>query len=328
MRIEGKHPYYLLLTPHSSLGNMAMPLVSIIMNCHNSGKYLREALDSVYQQTFKDYEIIFWDNLSTDNSAEIALDYAEPLRYFRGEEFLPLGAARNAAIEKASGKYIAFLDCDDIWLPYKLEKQLELLDSKKELGLVYSDCSSIDSNGNLVGEPCFRSLKPFRGNVFNELLMGNFISMPTAVIRRDVLNKVGVFNPKYEIGEEYDLWLRIAERFPIDFTEEPLAKYRTHVGNVSRNQRLSICESIQIVDYWLEKKGTIQSLFRKKIKQEQAIRHAQLLLYYCRNHENRKILSQCLDLIKLLPNSLVLIPRGSAKLGSVFCKSTTKTAQI
>jgi glycosyltransferase involved in cell wall biosynthesis len=298
------------------------------MNCHNSGRYLREALDSVYQQTFKDYEIIFWDNLSTDSSAEIALSYAEPIRYFRGEEFLPLGAARNAAIEKASGKYIAFLDCDDIWLPYKLEKQLKLLDSNKELGLVYSDCYSIDSNGNLIGETNFRSQKPFRGNVFNELLVGNFISMPTAVIRRDVLNKVGTFSPKYEIVEEYDLWLRIAEHYPIDFTEEPLAKYRTHGGNVSRNQELSICESIQVVEYWLEKKGDIERQFRRKAKQEQAIRHAWLLLYYFRNHENRKTINNCLNLIKLLPYSLVLIPRGSAKLGRVLRKSTAKTAQI
>jgi len=67
-----------------------MPLVSVIMNCHNCSKYLREALDSAYQQTFKNYEIIFWDNKSTDNSAQIALSYGEPLRYFQGEEYLPL----------------------------------------------------------------------------------------------------------------------------------------------------------------------------------------------------------------------------------------------
>ena len=85
-----------------------MPLVSIIMNCYNSARYLREALDSIFQQTFKDYEIIFWDNQSTDDSSKIARSYGAPLKYFRGEEFLPLGAARNSAIEKATGKYIAF----------------------------------------------------------------------------------------------------------------------------------------------------------------------------------------------------------------------------
>lgn len=298
------------------------------MNCHNSGKYLREALDSVYQQTFKDYEIIFWDNLSTDSSAEIALSYAESLRYFRGEKFLPLGAARNAAIEKASGEYIAFLDCDDMWLPEKLEKQLKLMDSKKEVGLVYSDCYAIDGSGCLTGETNFHSHKPFRGNVFNELLLLNFISMPTVVIKRDLLNTVGAFNPKYEIAEEYDLWLRIAERYPIDFSEQPLAKYRTHGGNVSRNLELSLRESIQVVYYWLEKKAAIPRTFRGKAKQEQATRHAALSLHYFKNRKKRKALGQCLDLIKLFPYSLVLIPVGNAKLGRVLRKSTGKMARV
>jgi glycosyltransferase involved in cell wall biosynthesis len=292
-------------------------VVSVIMNCHNCAKYLREALDSVYQQTFKDYEIIFWDNVSTDNSAEIALSYGEPLRYFRGREFLPLGAARNAAIEKAQGKYLAFLDCDDIWLPEKLEEQVKLLDSYEELGLVYSDCYLIDENGNLEGDTLLSSSKLFRGDVFNKLFQINFIPMPTVMIRTKTLGEVGIFNPKYEIAEEYDLWLRIAEHYPIDFTEEPLAKYRIHGGSASRNGELAVNEGFQLTEYWLEKKANLERGFRGKVKQRQAILNTSLMLYYFRNGEKRKAISKSMNLIRLLPYSLVLVPMVIAKLRHV-----------
>ena len=91
------------------------PLVSVIMNCYNSDRYLREAIDSVFAQSYQNWEIIFFDNASTDQSAEIAKSYGPKLRYFRGESTVLLGAARNRAFEKAAGQYFAFLDCDDIW---------------------------------------------------------------------------------------------------------------------------------------------------------------------------------------------------------------------
>lgn len=236
-----------------------MPLVSIIMNCHNSAKYLREALDSVYRQTFKDYEIIFWDNQSTDDSSKIAQSYGTPLKYFCGEEYVPLGAARNKAIEKATGKYIAFLDCDDIWLPEKLEKQVAQLKANESLGLVYSDCLLIDGAGNASGKTVFSNIKPWRGMAFNELFQQNPVALLTAVITRDALQKVGAFNPKYEVAEEYDLWLRIAEHQPIDFIEQPLGKYRVHNQSAtSKNHILSYKESILIRCEWLVKNPALK----------------------------------------------------------------------
>ena len=278
-----------------------MPLVSVIMNCHNSGKYLPQALDSVYQQTFKDYEIIFWDNMSTDSSAEIALSYGEPLRYFRGEEFLSLGAARNAAVERAEGKYIAFLDCDDIWLPEKLEKQVGLLDSNKELGLVYSDSYVIDSNGDLRDSTYFHGRKPFRGNAFNELFQSNTIPLLTAVIRTEVLDKVGVFNPKYEIAEEYDLWLRIAAYYPIDFIEQPLAKFRVHSeSGYQKNPILSYREDLQIVEYWLNRNPALKRESGSKIR---AFKYRAALLVtisHVYRNKNMKSIRELGSLVKYL----------------------------
>lgn len=238
---------------------MAAPLVSIVMNCRNCGTYLHEALDSVYRQTFKDFEIIFWDNQSTDDSSKIAQSYGEPLKYFRGGEYLSLGAARNKAIEKTTGKYIAFLDCDDIWLPEKLEKQVALLESNKALGLVYTDCYLIDSTGKPSEKTFFHHSPPFRDMAFNQLYQSNPIALLTAVITREALNKAGVFNQKYEIGEEYDLWLRIAQYYTIDFIEQPLGKYRVHSqSTTSRHGLLNYKEDLQIRGCWLKKNPALK----------------------------------------------------------------------
>ena len=97
------------------------PLVSIIMNCYNGEKFLKEAIDSIYAQTYSNWEIIFWDNASTDDSACIAKSYDDRLKYHLAQETTPLGEARDLALKKINGKYISFLDCDDIWLPKKLK---------------------------------------------------------------------------------------------------------------------------------------------------------------------------------------------------------------
>ena len=109
------------------------------MNCLNCEKYVREAIDSVYAQTYPDWEIIFWDNASLDSSGEIAKSYDERLKYFRGDKTIPLGRARNLAIEKAKGEYIAFLDCDDMWLSDKLEKQVEIFETNPDIMFVFSN---------------------------------------------------------------------------------------------------------------------------------------------------------------------------------------------
>ena len=103
-------------------------LVSIIMNCYNGEKYLREALESVLAQTYQNWELIFWDNQSTDDSADIFKSYSDDkLKYFYAPKHTLLYEAKNSAIQKASGEFYAFLDVDDWWIPEKLEKQLQIL---------------------------------------------------------------------------------------------------------------------------------------------------------------------------------------------------------
>ena len=115
---------------------MSKPLVSIIMNCYNGDKYLNEALQSIINQTYKNWELIFWDNLSSDNSKKIFKKYNDKrFKYFLAEKHTVLYEARNLAIKEAKGEFIAFLDTDDIWLNEKIEEQIKLF-SNQNIGLV------------------------------------------------------------------------------------------------------------------------------------------------------------------------------------------------
>lgn len=211
--------------------SLISPAVSVIMNCYNSAQYLAEAIDSVYAQTSLDWEIIFWDNCSTDNSAEIARRYDQRLRYFRGEKTIPLGHARNLAIEKARGTHIAFLDCDDIWLPTKLEKQLPLFNDF-EVDLVYGNYYQIneDASKKQIGA---RKPQP-RGNVFRRFLKYYPVNLQTVMVRKNSLEKLGsLFDPKLNMSEEYDLFMRLLYNGKADYLDMPVAKSRIHDSMMS-----------------------------------------------------------------------------------------------
>lgn len=280
--------------------------VSVIMNCYNCEKYLQEAIDSVYAQTYRDWEIIFWDNQSTDNSAVIARRYDGKLKYFLGQYFLPLGAARNEAIKKASGEYIAFLDCDDLWLPEKLEKQLNYLESNKDIGLIYSDCY-YNVNGKIIENTSFNNVKPFKGNVFDELLCNYFAPFLTVVIRKTALDKVGVFDSQYNIVEDYDLLLRIAEYYSFDFLKQPLAVYRIHDGNTSKNIKMTVGEYLKLMKYWLFRKPTLKKRLISRIKQHEAELRFSLIYYYFSNsseHKTKKCIKEIFNFLILFPYNI------------------------
>ena len=213
------------------------PLVSVIINCFDSENYLHQAIDSVYAQVFTDWEIIFFDNNSSDGSAGIAKSYDEKLKYYKNEQTVPLGAARNLAVQLASGKYIAFLDCDDVWLPTKLEKQVKSfsqpLFNQREIGLSYTDAMRIDENSNhLIPYSYERNL--FAGNVYIALINNCFIACSACMILRSVFIQVSGFNPIYSQVEDLDLWIRIARDFDVALVDEQLTELRMHSGNQSR----------------------------------------------------------------------------------------------
>lgn len=209
-----------------------MPTVSVIMNCLNCADDLREALSSVTAQTFTDWEIIFWDNGSSDQSPAIAQSYGEKVRYFRAEKTVPLGAARNLAIAKAEGRYIAFLDCDDIWLPEKIEKQVALLEANPRVGLVSTDTEMFD--GHRVLNRLFAHAHPERGHVFRQLMTQQWISMSSAMVRREALDSLHEwFDESLNVCEEADLFYRIAHDWELDHVDAPLTRWRIHGANTT-----------------------------------------------------------------------------------------------
>ena len=219
---------YHSITQLCNLSGVAAPTVSVIMNCLNCEKYLREAIDSVFAQTYEDWEIIFWEDMaSKDNSEKIAKSYSSKLRYFRSEVSLALYGSRNLAVQKAKGKYIAFLDCDDLWLPTKLEEQVPLLEKDEKVGLVYSDAILFNQKGKEKRQ--FEITKPCSGDIFSELLLSNFINTQTVVIRRKVFDNPDYwFDSSLTWAGDFDFYLRICYKWRVDYVDRPLAKYRVH----------------------------------------------------------------------------------------------------
>ena len=230
--------------PHDS----SAPKVSVIMNCLNCERYLREAIDSVFAQTYEDWEIIFWeDNASKDNSEKIAKSYGHKLRYFRSDVSLPLYGSRNLAVQKARGKYIAILDCDDLWLPTKLEEQIALFERDDGLGLVYSDAFIFNEKGKQKRKSEIH--KPYRGNIFSELLLCNFINTQTVVIRREAFDSMDHwFDGRLIMAGDYDAYLRISYRWKVDYVDKPLARYRVHGNSKSwRDGRKLLSSELDLV---------------------------------------------------------------------------------
>lgn len=204
-----------------------MPLVSVIMNCRNGETYLREAIDSVFAQTYDNWEIVFFDNASTDQSEVIARGYGSKLHYHRGTEMLSLGAARNAAIANATGDLIAFLDVDDRWLPDKLALQVAIFTAAPKVDFVYSNYYTfhVSSGRTVLG---FLRPQP-SGSVFGPFLRHYPVNLQTVVVRSSALNKLnGLLDPSLEVSEEYDLFMRLLYTSQASYLNQPTAVYRVH----------------------------------------------------------------------------------------------------
>ncbi len=160
------------------------PKVSINLCCYNSEKYLRETLDSIVNQTYNDWELIIINDGSSDSTESIIHEYIKqeyPIIYHY-QENKGLGFSRNEALKRSQGKYIAFIDHDDLWMPEKLEKQIPLFERDSKIGLVFCDTIFFNEKGKSKRD--YSQKKYWTGWCFSELLTDYFLSMPTVVIRR------------------------------------------------------------------------------------------------------------------------------------------------
>jgi glycosyltransferase involved in cell wall biosynthesis len=194
------------------------PLISVIIPTYNRGWIIKEAIDSVMAQNYRDFELIIVDDGSTDNTSDILNSYHGDILVFR-QENRGVSAARNRGILEASGRFIAFLDSDDLWLPQKLFRQVEFFNKNPDAKICQTEETWI-RNGVRVN-PKRKHKKPC-GMIFEPSLALCLISPSAVMIRRSLFEKVGGFDETLPACEDYDLWLRISCRYPVYLIETPL----------------------------------------------------------------------------------------------------------
>lgn len=210
---------------------MKNPLVSIIIPTYNREVLILKALDSIFKQTFQDFEILVIDDASTDKTEEVIEELNhQQIRYFKLKENSGQCVARNYGIKRAKGNFIAFLDSDDVWMPEKLEKQLEFFRKGSEhLGAVYGFSYQKDVKKDEV-----RLLDSgyFRGNIYEKLLVGFCPPSPSLfMVSRIALERVNGFDEELITFVDLDLWIRIGEHYEFDYVEEPVIIKYEQIGD-------------------------------------------------------------------------------------------------
>lgn len=212
-----------------------MPKVSVIINGQNSERYLKEAIDSVFAQTYKDWELIYFDDASKDTSLETAKSYGPKVKCYRTDDAVPLGRARNLAIEKTEGEFIAFLDGDDLWRKDKLAEQVKVFNEKPDIALVYTNTIIFNDKKDLY--TAFKKYTPTSGDMFRRLLLRETITMSSIIFRKEAVKAMDKwFDDRFYIIEDYDFLLRFSRNNKFYYIKEPLTKWRLHQASWSQSK--------------------------------------------------------------------------------------------
>lgn len=225
-----------------------MPKVSVILPTYNRAFLIKETIESVLTQTYQDFELIIVDDASNDPTPDVVAGFrSDKIKYFKVEKRGRSGA-RNFGLKRATGSYISFIDSDDLFLPHKLEKQVELLRNRKEYGMIYTAAYSINDRGARIPSVYNRNdimrVSPKQGHkrAYFNLKSGDIyydvsfyvpltILLPTVMLKREVYEVVGDFDTNLDRFEDIDYWRRVSKRFMILGWDEPTCKIRTHQGN-------------------------------------------------------------------------------------------------
>ncbi len=240
------------------------PFVSIICNCHNASNYISDSVKSALNQSYTNWELIIYDNFSRDETFFKIKNFLKDkrIKYFKSKSFLNLYNARNQAIKKSRGKYLAFLDADDWWHKEKLTKQVAFIKRKKS-NIIYSNLYLFYENEKKI--KLFSRDTLYNGMITQSLL--NDFKMPilTTLIKKKIFKKIS-FNKKYNIIGDFDLFVKLSLKEKIYSMQEPLAYYRLHESNLTR-KRLDL--NINEIKSWIkehEKKKKFSHLSFSKLK--------------------------------------------------------------
>jgi glycosyltransferase involved in cell wall biosynthesis len=216
--------------------------VTVVMPSYDAAAFVGEAVESVLAQTIADWELIVVDDGSTDGTPEIVAGYDDSRVRLLPIEHSGLPAvARNRGLALSESRYVAFLDADDVWLPDKLARQLEVLDSRPEVGLVHTGFEQLRDTGVLepyVPPPELSASGP----QFERLAVGNYIANSSVLLRRDLLARHGSFDEDARLRgtEDFELWLRLSPHTTFAYVDEPLVVYRLHAGNLGQGRQMGL----------------------------------------------------------------------------------------
>jgi glycosyltransferase involved in cell wall biosynthesis len=211
-----------------------MPRVSVIVPTYNQDKYLGFCIDSILNQTYRDFELIVVDDGSTDTTQEIVAKYNANVRYIHKQNG-GTPSALNAGIRVANGEYLAWLSSDDLYLPNKLEKQIAQLSECSEIKVLHTAFYLVDTNGNVIRKVVFSQ------DVFSDfspvkLMKHNTINGSSILFHRECIERVGLFDESIHGTEDWDMWIRMACYYKFGYLSEPLISYRWHDSNFSHKR--------------------------------------------------------------------------------------------
>jgi glycosyltransferase involved in cell wall biosynthesis len=261
-------------------------LVSVIINCYNSEKYLKKTIESVVSQTYKNWEIIFYDNKSNDNSYQIFKSFNDKrLKYFKSKKFESLGVARKNALKKAKGYYIAYLDSDDLWEKNKLKIQLKYF-NKKEIGFTISNSIFFNKKNKKYLYP---NNKKFNKNVFYDLIKNYFISFDTVIVKRSSLQKLSHgIDERFDIIHDMDLLIRLSKRYKMNYVPLPLSMWRMREDSLSYNSFKKIIKEKKIFIKKINKKfKNDQKFIENKLYFMDSLYRQEILYLISKNRYNQ-----------------------------------------
>lgn len=241
------------------------PTVSIVIPTFNRAALVGEAISSVLGQSYSNFELIVVDDGSTDSTAEVVNSFSDRRLIFLSQENKGRSAARNRAITFARGKYIAFLDSDDLYLPGKLERQIDYMELHPDMGMTYTSALCIDGKGNLLPRKYEATVS---GRILEDIAfyIPVTITLPTVMVRREVFDAVGGFDEAMYRFEDTDMWRRISKSYCIGAIQEYTCKLRTHDGNSLMAQNPDQIRSA--LDYYagkiLREENDLSTLARRK----------------------------------------------------------------
>lgn len=310
------------------------PTVSVIIPTYNCAKYICETIDSVLSQTYKDFEIIVVDDGSTDNTKEVLKPYMEKIRYIYQKNG-GRSSARNTGIKTARGRYVAFLDSDDLWIPGKLAKQVNILESNENIDFLFGDKQRFSDDGRIITSSMFVKRgydENFFGDslyvrdAYKKLLQGSFIPTGTVIMKRECFDRSGLFDEAI-YAEDFEFWLRTALFNNFAYSTDLWELERDREGSGSKNLKEVYLSNIRT--YEKHEREFKDILSKRNIDLNSKIRDRYRNVGYFFLSDEKLLAKECLK--KSLSRGFqirTLIYWLATFLGVRFIKATQKIARI